>query len=229
MANYDPILTSVKLTTDTANKTRLLASAAQSRAEIWRLTTLLAPASCYDETSTTTWDADVATVARIGLLKTTSTRKAVSNDGKDESAKKKEAIERTLAGETIETPTSIQQLRDSEETKLTATLDAIEFLTAEIAREKTALAIEYSKKMKPKHDAIMGRVCKTILEARTAYAELYDLKRHLIDNEIGLRGLCLTTPDFLGAPNDAYSDMATFLQAAKVDGFISAVPVGMRL
>ncbi|WP_079567210.1 hypothetical protein [Bradyrhizobium erythrophlei] len=227
--NPDPILTSDKLTDDTQNKARLLASSAQSRAKIWNFTKLLSPASCYDETSSTTWDADTTTVARIGLLKTTMKKQVVSADNRDEAARKKEAIERTLAGEVIVTPSSIQQQLDSEQIKLSATLDAIDFLTGEIQREKMKLAIEYSKKMRPKHDALMKTFCQKQLEALSVWSELFNLKSHLIDNG-GLHGLCLNLPAaFLGAPNDPYSDMADFFRSAKNDGHISAVPKEMRL
>jgi hypothetical protein len=226
----DPILTSDKLTALHQSLAKQKANAAQCRAEVWRLTTLLSPASAYNETSSTVWDADVAKVARIGLLKTTQKNRVVSTpDGQDEAARRKDAIERTLAGETIVTPTSLREQLESENLKWSAAEDAIEFLIREIQREKTALAIEYSKKMKPKHDALMKSFCQKQLEAHAVWRELYDLKRHLIDSEVGLRSLCLTTPDFLGAPNDPRSEMGDFFRAAKSDGFISTVPVELRL
>jgi hypothetical protein len=36
-------------------------------------------------------------------------------------------------------------------------------------------------------------------------------------------------PDFLGAPDDPYSEMASFLTAAKKEGFISKVPAELEL
>jgi hypothetical protein len=226
----DPILTSDKLTADTQNKKRLLASAAQSRSEIWRFTKILYPEQTYDETSITTWDAGTATVARIGLLKTTQKKVVASTDDQDDAARKREAIKRTLAGEPIETPTTIREQFESEQRKLSATLDAIEFLTREIERETTALAIEYSNtKMKPKHDALMKSFCQKQAEAHAVWSEIYELKRHSIDNGVGLRGLFLTTPDFLGAPNNPHSEMAEFFRAAKNGGFISSVAKELRL
>lgn len=232
--NPDPILlTSEQLTSVSQNMARLKASAAQSRAEIWRCAKILFPDRTYDETSSTVWDGDVAKFARIGLVhgrqQGQQEKGAVRTDSNDETARRKEAIERTLAGESIVTPTSLREQYESEQSKLSATLDAIEFLAGEIEREKTALAIQYSKEMKPKHSALMDTVCKKILETHAAWRELYDLKRHLIDSGVGLRGLCLNLPDFLGTPVDPYSDMADFLRAAKNEGFISKLPAELVL
>jgi len=57
-------------------------------------------------------------------------------------------------------------------------------------------------KIKPKHDALMESLCKKLLEVHGAWLAVYDLKNHLIGSEVGLHGLCLTTADFLGAPNN---------------------------
>ena len=229
--NDDPALTSDEKTADTQNKTRLLASAAQSRAEIWRLNKILYPERTYDETSITTWDPGKTTVARIGLLKSTLTKAEMTAPAasQDEAARKKDAIERTLAGKPIETATTNRDQLASEETKLWATLDALEFLTAKIERENQRLSFQYAQKTKPKHDALTKNVCHKALELHTALRELQGLKRHFIDNQISFNGLFGTVPDFLGPSNSPFSDMAEFLRSAKNDGFISAVPKELRI
>jgi hypothetical protein len=231
MPNYDPVLTSAEKTADTENKTRLLASAAQSRAEIWRLNKILFPEQTHDASSITTWDPDAPQKARIGLLKTTLTSAAMTApvDNTDQVARKKIAMDAALAGKPIETPTTIRDQLASEETKLWATLDAIDFLTAKIERENQRLAVEYAKKTKSRHDVLTKSVCQKALELHTALSELHGLKMHFIDNSIDFNGLFGTVPDFLGTPNNPNSDLAGFLRAAKNDGMISAVPRELRL
>jgi hypothetical protein len=225
----DPILKSEKLSSLTQNLAKQKANAAQSRAEVWRLTKMVSPHNNYDVTSSTVWDSDIAEFARIGLINGRQEICVVPTGDQDESARRKVALDRTLAGETLATPIGIKEQIETAQRQWSATEDAIEFLTREIEQEKTALAIQYSKTMKPKHDALMDTVCKKILETHAAWRDLYALKRHLIDSEVGLRGLCLTMPDFLSAPNNPHSEMADFLRSAKNDGFISAVPKEMRL
>jgi hypothetical protein len=229
MANHEPILTSDTLTSLTQNLTKQRASVAHWRKETWRLTKLLQPAQCLDATSETIYDPDVAKVARIGLLKTTQRKAVVSTDGKDEAARREDAIKKTLSGAPLVTPVSIQQELDAAKLQWTAAEDACEYLEKEIRKEKTALAIAYSAKLKPKADALVKSFCQKQLEALSVWKEIYEMKQFLIDNEIGLHGMLLNLPSFLGAPSDPYSDMSEFFRNAKVAGFISAVPVGMRL
>ena len=225
----EPVIASVTLTSIKENLTKQRASVAHWRGEAWRLTSLLQPAQCYAETSETIWDADVAKVARIGLLKTTQKKAVVSTTDQDEAARREDAIKKTLSGAPLVTPVSIQQELDAAKLQWTAAEDACEYLEKEIRKEKTALAIAYSAKIKPKADALIKGFCQKQLEAHAVWKEVYEMKQFLIDNEIGLRGMLLNLPLFLGAPNDPCSDAAEFFRAAKNDGHISAVPVGMRL
>jgi len=89
----NPVLSSDVLTSLEQNLTKQRASGAHWREETWRLTKLLSPASCYDQTSETAWDPELTTKARIGLLKTTMKKAApVTNDGHE--AARLEAIKK---------------------------------------------------------------------------------------------------------------------------------------
>ncbi len=212
----EPILKSDKLAGLNAKKAELRASAKLWNTERHRLAKILSPQ--YHE----------VTVTRIDdVLKDAANRKgAVTGviDETAEAARKAEELRRTLAGEPLANPSSIEeQLRVSNK-QLTAVEDALEYVNGEIRSEKTALAIAYSKQRRPDHDRLMAKLCASLLETHKAWGEVYALKRHLVDEGVGLIGLCLTMPDFLGAPVDPYSDMADFFRAAKKEGFINAVP-----
>jgi hypothetical protein len=141
-----------------------------------------------------------------------------------ETTRRAEVLQRTLAGEQVADGESAEvQLRNAN-MQLQALEDAMEFLDKEIRFEKKLLAIAYSKQNKHLHDNLMAKLCESLLKTHAAWGELFALKRHLIDSDVGLRGLCLTTPDFLGVPVDPYSDCADFFRAAKKDGFVDAVP-----
>jgi hypothetical protein len=105
----DPVLTSDTFTSLKENLTKQRVSAAHWRDETWRFTKLLAPVSCYDETSETIWDPGIATVARIGLLITTQKKEAASAGDYNEAARREDAIKKTLAGEALVTPVSIRE------------------------------------------------------------------------------------------------------------------------
>jgi hypothetical protein len=224
----DPVLTSDTFTSLKENLTKQRASAAHWRGEAWRLTKLLSPASCYDQTSETIWDPDIAVKARIGLLKTTQ-KKAVAPAIDNEAARREDAIKKTLAGEALVTPVSIREELEAAKLQWTAAEDACEYLEKAIRKEKTSLAIAYRAKLKPKADALIKSFCQKQLEAHAVWSEIYELKQHLLESEVGLCGTLLNLPSFLGAPNDPHSDMADFFRAAKNDGMISSVPKEMRL
>jgi hypothetical protein len=225
----DPVLTSDTFTSLKETLTKQRVSAAHWRDETWRFTKLLAPVSCYDETSETIWDPDIAKVARIGLLNTTQKKEAASAGDYNEAARREDAIKKTLAGEALVTPVSIREELETAKLQWTAAEDACEYLEKEIRKEKTAFAIAYSAKLKPKADALIKSFCQKQLEAHAVWKEIYELKQHLLESEVGLRGMLLNLPEFLGAPNDPYSATADFFRAAKNDGFIKEVPKEMLL
>jgi hypothetical protein len=72
----------------------------------------------------------------------------------------------------------------------------------------------------------MTRLFDALLAAHSAWRDIYNLKRHLIDNEIGLRDICQLLPtDFMGAPTDKHSKMADFFRDGKRMGWASKLPV----
>jgi len=212
----NPILKSEKLTSLLENRGKLKVRAEQSKAEVWRLTRLLNP------------QFNDVTVLRVADVKDEAKRKSgVATSGTDEqneAARREDALKRTLAGQPLSDSTGNKEKLDKEHRQWAAIESAIEFVERAIALEKGVLAIEYSKQLRPKHEELMRRVCKTMYELHTAWNELYGFKRHLIDSEIGLRGLCLTMPDFLSAPNNKYSEMADFFRAAQREGYVSSIP-----
>jgi hypothetical protein len=211
------ILKSPKLTSLLEDRDKLKARAAQSRAEVWRMTQILSPQP-NDSTVITVLDVKGEAARNKGVVFTGGI------DEQAEAARKEDALKRTLAGEPLADSTSLKEKLEKEHRQWHAIEEAIEFRTREIEHERTALAIQYCKEQKPKHDDLLRRVCKTLWEFHAEWSELYKFKRHLIDHEIGLRGICLTLPDFLGAPNDKHSELADFLRAAKREGYVNSIP-----
>jgi len=217
----DPILASTKLTALEEDLHRLKASAAQSRATYWQLTQMLTP-QLNNETVRRVADVNKDKIERNGVIST-----GISEQ--NEAKRKADELQRTLNNEPLADAASIQEKLGRERRQYAAYEDAIEFRTREIDAEKTVLAIEYSKKIKPKHDDIMKRLGKPMLEFHSVFTEADDLRRHLIDNGVGLRGLCLNLPEFLSTPNNPYSDLADWFRAMKREGFINSVPKELRL
>jgi hypothetical protein len=224
------VLKSPKLTSLLEDRDKLKARAPQSRAEVWRLTKQLSP-QAHDATVSVVMDDDAPTRARIGLKGGRNEKGVVYTGGldeQDEAARREDALKRTLAGDPLAESIDIKAQLEREHRQWSAIEDAIEFRNREIERERAVLAIQYCKELKPKHDDIMRKLSKSLLETHAAWLELFNLKRHLVDNEVGLRGLCLTLPNFLGAPNDKHNEMADFLNTAKRDSFIKEVPEELR-
>jgi hypothetical protein len=224
------VLNSPKLTALVEGRGLQKANYARSRVEIWRLTKLLSP-QLHDLTVIRTTDPDAPTAAFIGLKKSRDQPGVVSTGmGEQEvAASNEEILKRTLAGEPLADATDVKEQLAKEHRQCGAYQAAIEHLDREIAREKTILAKEHCKQLQQKEKELMVRICKPMLEMHAAYSEAYGLKRHLIDNEIGLHGLCLTLPEFLSTPNNPHSEFADFLRAAKREGYIKEIPSELRL
>jgi hypothetical protein len=217
----EPILKSDKLTGHLAKLADLKSRAKQSNAEVQRLTKITHPQYLESTVRTVVNEKDDIHRANGVVLST--------GDEKDAAARKAEELSRTLAGQPLADLTSVEDQLRAEHRQWSAIEEAIEFVHREIKSEKTALAVAYCKQRKPDHDRLMVKLCASLLETHKAFIEFYALKRHLVDNDVGLIGLCLTTPDFLDAPNNPYSDMADFFRAAKKEGFISKVPPELEL
>jgi hypothetical protein len=220
--NSNPILNSPKLTALLEDRDKLKAKAEHCRAEVWRMTQIVSPQF---------HDATVRTV--INEKDEAAQKKAVVSTGinneQDEAARKKDALERTLKGEPIADSTSTKEKLENEHRQWAAYESAIEHLNREIDRERTTLSIQYCKEQRPRYDDLVKKVCKPMLELHAAWSELNDLKRHLIDNSIGLHGLCLTMPDFLSTPNNPHSEMADFFRAVKREKYINSIPKEYQL
>jgi hypothetical protein len=230
-SNYDPILTSPKKTSMLEGREKQKAGAAKSRAEVWRLQKILSP-QIHDATVSEVIEDDSPQHARIGLKRGRNENGVVSTgtDEQDEAARRADELERTLRGEPLADAASVEEKLGRAHRQWAAHESAIEHLNREIEKEDTALAIAYSKTKEKLHKDIMTRLGKTMLEAHQVLLEAYDLKRHLIDNSIGLRGLCLNLPEsFLSTPNNAYSELADWFRAMKRDGFINSVPNEMKI
>jgi hypothetical protein len=229
-ANSDPIFKSEKLTAKFEKLDKLKTNSAQCRAEKWRLTKLLSP-QVHDATVTRFTDAEPPKFAYIGIK--VAPQQGVIFTGvneQDEVARKEDILKRTLAGETLPETTSVKEQIEKLDRQYAAYEDAIEFVTREIENEKAALAIQYSKQQKPKHDEIMCRLYKTLVAVHEVHSEWYSLKRHLIDTEVKLRGLCLTSPEeFLDTPLNKWSKVGDFFREGQRQGYIKEIPVEYRI
>ena len=186
------LLTSPKLTALKEDLQRLKAGAAQSRATVWQLTQRLNPQS---------HDATVRRVENYNDRKDKGAEAGVLITGADseraEAARKAEALKRTLEGKPLADSDGAREQLEKAHREWAAFEDAAEFRTREIQVERNALAVEYTKKIRPKHDELMEKLGKPALELHSALLEIYELRRHLIDNGVGLRGLCLNLPEFV--------------------------------
>src|SRR5216683_4917419 len=194
----EPILKSDKLTSLNAKKAELRASAKLWNTERHRLAKILSP-QYLDVTVTRIDDVQKEAANRKGAIPTGVI------DETAEAARKAEELRRTLAGEPLANPSSIEELLRVANKQLTAVENALEYVDGEIKREKTALAVAYCKQRMPDHNRLMVKFCASLLETHKVWGELFALKRHLVDEGVGLIGLCQTMPDFLGAPIDPYS------------------------
>jgi hypothetical protein len=224
------ILKSVKLTELFQNLETQKSKAKQSQAGVWRLTKLLSP-QLHDSTVIRTTDTDAPTAAFVGI-KTARDKPGVVSTGTEdqsEAARKDDILKRTLAGEQLADTTDIKAQLEKEHRQWAAYESAIEHLDREVDREKAILSKEYCEKIQPKEKELMQRVGKHMLELHAAYSELYSLKRHLIDSDVGCRGVCLDLPEFLSSPSNGHSEMAAWLRTVQKKGFIKEVPSELRL
>jgi hypothetical protein len=230
-ANSDPIFKSEKLTAQFEKRDKLKANSAQCLAEKWRLTKLSSP-QVHDVTVIRVVDdGPPSKTAHIGF-KNSPRKPGVISTGvneQNEAALKEGILKLTLAGETLPETTSVKEQLEKLDRQYAAYEDAIEFVNSEIETEKTAIAIQYSKQQKTKHDEIMRRLFKTLVDVHEVHSEWYSLKRHLIDTGVKLRGLCLTSPEeFLDTPLNKWSKVGDFFREGQRQGYIKEIPVEYR-
>jgi hypothetical protein len=107
--------------------------------------------------------------------------------------------------------------------------DAIEVLSRKINKAKREAAIKVVAGLKPEHDAIMARLCASLVEAHHARAKLWVMKRAMIDNEIGVFGdVCELLPDEILGLLNPYSSLAAFLRESVKLGFLKSAPAQLR-
>src|SRR5258708_7061121 len=147
--NSVPILKSDKLTSLLQDLAKQKSNAENCRANVWRITQLLSPHVNDVTVSTVINEKDEAAqkkaVVPIGI------------DAQDEAASREDILKRTLAGEPLAESIGIQEKLAKEHRQWQAYEDAIEFLTREIERERTTLAIKYCEQCKPQHDDLKHR------------------------------------------------------------------------
>jgi hypothetical protein len=219
--NSDPILHSDKLTSLRQDLAKQKSKAENSRANVWRMTQIVSPHVNNVTVRTVINEKDEA-AKKIAVV-------PIGIDEQDDAARRDDELRRTLAGEPLAESIGIQEKLAKEHRQWAAYEDAIEFITREIEQERTLLAIAYAKTLKPKHDQLMKNLGNPMLAVHAALLDIYEIKRHLIDNGVGLRGLCLTLPDFLSTPNNPYSELADWFRAMKREGYISSIPNELSL
>lgn len=218
--NSYPTFGSDKLTTMLSDKEKMKTLSKQKRDEAWRLTGMINPQ--FNE----------ATVLRIADYgKDLQTKRGVAQRDieQDQTVPDADIVKRALASESIDDSVGIKEQLAKAQREWTAIERAVEHLDREISQEKSILAKEYCKQLKPKHDDLMARLCKQMLELHAAHNELYGLRRHLVDSEIGCVGICLDLPSFLSAANNKNSEMADWLRAVQSKGFVKELPLEFRL
>jgi hypothetical protein len=146
---------------------------------------------------------------------------------KEEPTRRADNRQRLLAGEPLPN-NSTDVRRQHIQRELFAIDDAIRDIDQDVYRERDFLAIHYCKTLEPKEAALMSKTCKSAAEFHESYTALYGMKRHLIDNGIGLRNICLTLPDFLGPADDRGGAFASWFREAKRKGYTSDIPVELR-
>ncbi len=229
----EPVFTSAKLTELTQKREPLSAKAKQLHAEGHRLSKLLHSSAWYDSTVVRVTDVDAPTAAFIGIKSRPDQASVVATGTSelDHAARQQDAVRRVLAGERLTSaPTETEQL-EMVRRELGAIEAAIRTIDREIARERDVIAARYAKSFKATHDKEMAAVYASALEFHANWSKADKSKRHLIESGVGLReGMYLNMPDsFLNFPNNPWSDFASWLAAARRDGFIKEVPDSLRM
>jgi hypothetical protein len=216
------IPTSEKLESSEKDLANYKVLASTAKADLFRQTTLVRE----DSYSTTVINREEpATHATFGMRDAPSVNRPIVSDV-DEAKRREDDRERILRGEPL-APVQADAKSQIDQThrRCRAIDDAIESTVRDINREKAVVAAEYCRTLKPEHDSKLKRLFAALLEVHAAHSDLSALRQHLVDNDLGFRGICLLMPDsFLGHPLDKYSDMAEFLRAGKREGFIAKLP-----
>jgi hypothetical protein len=136
--------------------------------------------------------------------------------------RRQDDLERTLRGEPLAERTDTKARLDELNRRAQAEESAINFLEKQIAAEKYKLAVEHCRALKPKEAKIMAALYKALADVHSAHCDLNDMRQTLIDDGIGLRGICLNMPDFLDNPRNKNSNLAEYFHEGHKNGFINA-------
>jgi hypothetical protein len=146
-----------------------------------------------------------------------------------ERQRRQDDLEAILKGEPMAVRPDVNVLLDACNRRAQAEEAAVVFLKKQIAAENFKLSSERCKALKPIEAEMMKKLYKLLAEVHAVHSEIHDKKESLIGSGIGLIGIFLNTPDFLGNPRDKQSDLAQFFRNGVTNGFISVVPGDLRL
>jgi hypothetical protein len=134
-------------------------------------------------------------------------------------------IEHTLAGGSVSAASDLTAQLGMAMLQWRAIDDAKNALSKKLHTARRDAAVSIVAGLKVSHDAVMKRLCASLLEVHSAHAELSTLRQELCDKEIGLfNGVAELLPDFLESPTNGYSAMADFLRNSVKAGFVRTVP-----
>jgi hypothetical protein len=135
-----------------------------------------------------------------------------------------------LAGDDMPFTVDLRAALSSKMIEWRAIDDAKEALNKTINRAKREAAVKVVARLKPEHDAMMKRLCASLVEVHSAHVELSSLRQELCDKEIGLfNGVCELLPDFIDSPTNGYSALSDFFRAVVKAGYLNSVPAQLRL
>ena len=213
--------TSDNLTRLTALLQTQTAAAKSTDAEYWRLTKILRP-DILDQ-SVIRYD-EPTKVAVLGVTEPKVMANRTTGGDPTEADRRKDDIERIARGEPLVERMDIE-LRINHEARKRAAIEAvIENLEKQIRDEKHRLAVAHCKASKPQEVERMGRLFKAIADVHAIYSEINDTRQDLIDSGIGLHGVYLLMPDFLGNPRNRYSELGDYFRDGKRLGYINSIP-----
>lgn len=131
-------------------------------------------------------------------------------------------VERVLAGAELSADDDINTQLRREQAQYSALTDAIHLTDKTIRVETQKASKKVCADLQPEHDRLIKALCKQLADVHATHHELWSMKRNLINNWIGLNGLCANMPEFLGVPTDRSGPMASFFRQVVADKLISA-------
>jgi hypothetical protein len=207
-----PTLTEFKTKRD-HHKSRFKSACSEFR----RVTKLQRPEAFYETSSVTA----MMPVAKrtIAAPPENLANRTIGTSAADDAKRRQDDLEATLKGEPLAERTDTKARLDEINRQAQAEQNAIEHFEKLITAEKYRLAVAHCQKLKPREAEIMRRLYKALAEVHAVHSELDDMRQGLIEDGIGLRDICLLTPEFLEHPRSKHSPLAEFFKAGKLAGF----------